>query len=171
MLLTRQQEFLLEVLKRLGCARPAQLAILLHRKFSLGSLNAAERMARAALRQLQYGNAGVRLEQGLAIFENRTPDGHLPDAIDVMLELSENVPISFSAEQPPILLRFSVQQNRVYTFAVAESSHALPSAIQPLENVVILLSQEERPVNLPIGNQQIFAIRQEDGAYRFFAQK
>ena len=172
MLLTKQQEFLLEILGRLGSARLQQLAVLVQRQFSLGSLDAAERIVRAALRQLQYGNAGVRLERDFAALENRVPDNRLLDAIDVMLELSENVPISFTAEQQPLLLRFSVQQNRVHTFAVVESSQSLLLVnFQLLEKVVILLSQDDRPMNLPIGNQQIFAIRQEDRSFRFFIPK
>lgn len=172
MLLTKQQEFLMEILGRLGCARLQQLAVLVQRQFSLGSLDAAERMVRAALRQLHYGNTGVRLEQDLAALGSRTPDSKFLDAIDVMLTLYENVPISFTAEHSPILLRFSVQQNRVHTFAVVESSQSLLLVnFQLLEKVVILLSQDDRPMNLPIGNQQIFAIRQEDRSYRFFAPK
>lgn len=172
MLLTKQQEFLLEILGRLGCARLQQLAVLVQRQFSLGSLDAAERMVRAALRQLQYGNTGVRLEQDLAALGTKSPDSKFLDAIDVMLTLYENVPISFTAEHSPILLRFSVQQNRVHTFAVVKSSQSLLLVnFHPLEKVVILLSQDERPMNLPIENQQIFAIRQEDRSFRFFIPK
>ena len=172
MLLTKQQEFLLEILGRLGCARLQQLAVLVQRQFSLGSLDAAERMVRAALRQLHYGNTGVRLEQDLAALGSRTPDSKFLDAIDVMLALSENVPLCFSAEQPPVLLRFATEQKHIHAFAVVENrpSLLLPSFL-PSEKVVLLLSQKDRPIRIPMENQQIFAIRQEDRSYRFFAPK
>ena len=172
MLLTRQQEFLLEVLGRLGCARLRQLAVLVQRQFSLGSPETAERVVRAALRQLQYGNTGVCLEPDRAILGNKAPDNRFLDAIDVMLALSENVPLCFSAEQPPVLLRFAAEQKHVHAFAVVENrpSLLLPS-FSPSEKVVLLLSRKDRPIQLPMENPQIFAIRQEDGSYRFFAPK
>ena len=171
MLLTKQQKFLLAALEKLGCAELRQLAALLQKTFAFSSIDDAVRVTNACVRQMQMGGL-LQISDNIVSHCGERAVSQQIEAIDVMLELSENVPISFTAEQPPILLRFSVQQNRVHTFAVVKSSQSLLLVnFQPLEKVVILLSQDERPMNLPIGNQQIFAIRQEDRSFRFFIPK
>ena len=66
MLLTRQQRFILDTVGRLGCIRYDQLAILLRKAFLLEDRARAERIARAAARQLCRVNLGIR-EAGKAV--------------------------------------------------------------------------------------------------------
>lgn len=172
MLLTRQQEFMLEVLKRLGCIRTEQLAVLVRQKFSISSQAAAERMVHAALLQLKYCNSALRMEQDLVCLAGWGIEPDRLEAIRVMLELVGDALCDFAAETPPILLRFVVEQPKPAAFAVVTNNRSgLPPHFFPAEKVIILLHKGERPSVFPIDNTQIFAIKQEDGFYRFLARK
>lgn len=172
MLLTRQQEFMLEVLKRLGCIRTEQMAVLLRQKFAIFSQAAAERIVHAALLQLKHCNSALRMEQDIACFAGWGIDPDRLDAISVMLELVGDALFDFAAETPPILLRFVVEQPKPAAFAVVRNRHDhLPPHFFPAEKVIILLHEGERPSFFPVDNTQIFAVKREDGSYRFLTRK
>ena len=172
MLLTRQQEFMLEVLKRLGCIRTEQMAVLLRQKFAISSQAAAERIVHAALLQLKHCNSALRMEQDIACFAGWGIDPDRPDAISVMLELVGDALFDFAAETPPILLRFVVEQPKPTAFAVVKNSTGVLSPhFFPAEKVIILLQEGERPSAFPISNTQIFAVKQDSGTYRFLTRK
>lgn len=172
MLLTRQQEFMLDVLHRLGCIRTEQLAALVRQKFAISSQATAERMVHAALLQLKHCNSALRMEQDIVCFAGWEIEPDRPDAISVMLELVGDTLFDFAAETPPILLRFVVEQPKPAAFAVVRNRHdRLPPHFFPAEKVIILLHEGERPSSFPVDNTQIFAVKQEDGSYRFLTRK
>ena len=168
MLLTRQQEYMLEVLNRLGCIRTEQLAQLVRRQFSIPSQESAQRIVHAALRQLAHGNTELRLDEDIAFLGRSGIDHDHLEAVGVMLELADDALPDFAAE-PPILLRFVIRQKQ---FAVV-SQHPplmLPRFL-PSEKVIVLQQTHERPTPWAIPNTQIFAVRQEDGSHRFLTRK
>ena len=172
MLLTKQQEFMLEVLRRLGCIRIEQLAVLLRQKFAIPTKEAAERITYAALQQLQYCQSSLHIERDITYFAGWSIEPSRLEAISVMLELVGDALFDFSAETPPVLLRFVVEQPKPTAFAVVRnSSSTLSPHFFPTEKVIILLQEGERPSALPIHNTQIFAVKQKCGTYRFLTRK
>ena len=169
MLLTRQQEYMLEVLNRLGCIRTEQLAQLVRRQFSIPSQESAQRIVHAALRQLAHGNTELRLDEDIAFLGRSGIDHDRLEAIDVMLELADASLPDFAAEKPPVLLRFIIRQKR---FAVVSQHQPLMlPRFYPSEKVIVLQQSHERPTPWAIPNTQIFAVRQEDGSHRFLTRK
>ena len=172
MLLTIQQEYILEVLNRVGCIRTEQLTRLVRWKFEIGTADAADRITQASLQQLRHCYATLRLEQEVVFYASRGIDHDRLEAIQIMLELGGQHLFDFVAATPPILLRFVVEQAKLTAFAVAQNSRSfLPPHFFPEEKVIILLRKEERPTPFPIENTQIFAIKQDDGTYRFLTRK
>ena len=172
MLLTKQQEFMLEVLRRLGCVRIEQLARLLRQKFAIPTQETAERITCAALSQLQHCQSSLRTEQDIAYFTGWEIEPDRLEAISVMMELVGDALFDFSAETPPVLLRFAVEQPKPTAFAVVKNSPGtLSPRFFPSEKIIILLREGERPSAFPIQNAQIFAVKQDSGTYRFLTRK
>lgn len=172
MLLTKQQEYILDALHRLGCIRVGQLAMLVHNKFSTPTLEGAERIVHASLRQLRSCHSTLRVEDDIACLINRGLNMELLEAITIMLELGGCAVFDFSAEPSPILLRFVVDRPKLAAFAVVKNDHKpIPPHFYPAEKVIILLQPEDRPQPFPISNPQIFATKLPDGSYRFMAPK
>lgn len=172
MLLTKQQEYILDALHRLGCIRMDQLTMMVYNKFSTPTLEGAGRITRASIRQLQSCHSTLRMEDNVVYFTNRGLDPSLLEAITIMLELGGCAVFDFNAETSPILLRFVVDRPKLAAFAVVKNEHKpIPPRFYPAEKVIILLRREERPHLFPIQNPQIFAMKQYDGSYRFLSPK
>lgn len=173
MLLSKQQQYLLDAVQRLGGLSRGQLAALLRTQFCRQRPEVAPRLTEALLRQLRFGNTTLRLEGDMVTLPHIRADPRLTEAVDVMLELSEGAPLDFDAHQPPpILLRFSVPGKRIALFAVACSGANLaPTMFGPTERVILLHSGDGRPDKPPIGNRCFYAIPQADGAHRFFSSE
>lgn len=170
MLLTNQQKFLLEALRRLHCARIDQLARLLMVPFRLDDQTRAERIVRGAMRQLQYGDGRVLINENLVYQPGAMPDRKQLDAVDVMLQLSDATPLDYTLSTSPVLLRFSIQGTKIQVFSVLDSTANVNLAcFGPAERLIILLGKDEIAIPIPVPNKQFFARRKEDGSYRFFA--
>lgn len=108
MLLTVQQKYILEVLRKLHFIRRRQLAVLLGKKFQHPDSEISEVRLDAMLRQLRAGNSGVFLDGDLVRLSGARPDALCLEALDVMLELAEGVPEDFTTRvERPGILRFS----------------------------------------------------------------
>ena len=59
MMLSVQQRFILDALRKLGCIRRAQLLVLTREKFRRDDLVISEKRLDAMLRQLRYGMGGL----------------------------------------------------------------------------------------------------------------
>ena len=153
MLLTKQQEYILNVLHRLGCIRMDQLTMVVYNKFSTPTLEGAERIVQASLRQLRSCHSTLRVEDNIACFTNRGLNMDLLEAITIMLELGGCAVFDFNAETSPILLRFVVDRPKLAAFAVVKNEHKpIPPKFYPAEKVIILLRREERPQLFPVQN-------------------
>ena len=178
MLISKQQKFMLDVLRRLGCVRKRQLTALLERAFFPEGKTAPPGFVDTLLRQLRYGNIDLRAEEDVIFLPGKRPNARLLEAIDVMLELSDARPLDYwTDEKEPVLLRFSVDGRRVSLFAVLHADSFMgadiraPPAFGPTVRLVILLSGEIIPPALPVPNTQFYALRQKDGSHRFFSRE
>ncbi|MEG2679753.1 MAG: DUF5697 family protein [Oscillospiraceae bacterium] len=171
MLLTKQQQYILDVIQKLGCVSRRQLAALLRARFCREHPDMAAHLTDVLLRQMRFGNIGLRLEGDLVTLPHIRADPHLAEAVDVMLELSGCEPLDFSArEPPPILLRFTTAGKKISLFAVTYAATALTSAMfAPTERVILLHGGDERLKRLPLANKHFYAVLQADGTHRFFS--
>lgn len=114
MMLSVQQRFILDALRKLGCIRRAQLLVLTREKFRRDDLVISEERLNAMLRQLRYGMGDFRLEGDLVKLSQKPPDAQRLEAIDVMLELTRGTPLDFNARlRRPVLLQFMWEQSSV----------------------------------------------------------
>lgn len=170
MILTMQQKYLLNVIQRLGCVRREQLYQLFCPLFCADSPNTAEAVAGAALHRLRTTCQQLRETDDILHLTNAKPDRDLLEAIDVMIELSQASPLDFRRDEPPVLLRFSVQEFKVRRFAVVHGGTALDVLhFGSHERVILLFDGQGQAQPLPVSNKQFFAVRQDDGSHRYFA--
>ena len=171
MLLTKQQKYLLAVLDKLGCAEQRQLAALLQKTFAFSSLDDAMRVTGACVRQMQMGRL-LQITDGIV---SQCGEWAIPqriEAIDVMLELSAAQPDDFYAVDQHILLRFSLEEPSFKQFVIVSGSDPPPEhEIRQDEKILVLLPDSIRSETFSYTSPVLFAIRQENGAHRFFARK
>lgn len=170
MLLSVQQKYILEVLRKLGCLRKDQLHTLVRGKFSDLEIN--ELRMEAMLRQLRSGLGDFRVDNDFVYLARGQPDTVRLEAIDVMMELSEGAPQDFTVRlEGPCLLRFSLGGDKLRLFSVARLSHVSePQMIQRerSERIVWISDSGTPPEGLALPPKQFFAARQTDGSHRFY---
>ena len=171
MLLTNQQKFLLDILKRLGCVRESQLVSLIRPVFCRQRPDIAPALVASSMRQLLRGDFGLRREGDVFLGRGAEANPALLESVDVMLELSADAPSSYRTGTPPALLRFSVpDSNSPGAFLVARyGDDAARVELIPEERIILLFDGRGRPDPLPVSNKQFFAVRLESGKHRFFA--
>ena len=171
MLLTKQQRFLLDALKRTGGLREDQMIALLRPAFCGEKPEIAPCVVEAALRQLRGMSVVLREKDKVYWLGRDPPDRDLLDAVDVMNQLSGGAPIEYWRAKAPILLRFYVQEKKVRAFSVVNESADLRDADFPLnERIILLFDGQGQPKALPVSNKQFIAVRQKDGGFRFYAR-
>lgn len=171
MLLTKQQQYILGVVQKLGSVSRRQLATLVRTHFCQQHPDMAEHLTDVLLRQMRFGNIDLRLEGNMVTLPHIRADPRLPEAVDVMLELSVGAPLDFSAHQPtPVLLRFTTEGKRINLFTVVSSTTELiQSMFGPTERVIVLHDGDGRPDRFPVANRHFYAVPQADGTHRFFS--
>ena len=170
MLLSIQQKYILEVLRKLGYIRRQQLQMLVQGKFS--EIRISGQRMEAMLRQLRYAVGDVRLDAGAVWLGDTQPDFRRLEAVDVMLELAEGHPQDFSVRcQSPELLRFSLEGSTLRLFTVATLSDPLHSSAQVRGSpgrTVWISDSGAAPSGLTLPPKHFFAARQPDGSHRFY---
>lgn len=167
MLLSTQQKFVLDVLKKLGCVRRRQVYALLRGRFEQANFKITQPRMDAILRQLRMGTADVRLGDELVWLSHAQPDARRLEAVDVMIELTEGQPQIFNVcAEPPRLLRFAYGR----PFSVASLDFAPPDLIGrgKAERIVWITDSGEVPKGLTLPPKHFFAARQPDGSHRFY---
>lgn len=176
MLLSIQQKYILDTMRKLGCVRRGQLLLLTREKFRQSGLVISEARMEAMLCQLRNGMGDFRLEGDLVKLSAAPPNALRLESIDVMLELTQGVPLEFDARvKTPLLLQFTWGQDagaaRPFTVAV------LPGPGEPGEGLmeryrrarVIWLSDSGTPPDgLTLPPKHFFAARLPDGSHRFY---
>ena len=170
MLLSVQQKYILDILRKLGCVRRRQLDALVREKFR-PDLEISEARMDAMLRQLRAGTGDVRTDSEFVWISRSQPDALRLEAVDVMLELAEEKPEDFTVRvEQPELLRFSWGKS-LRLFTVAELSAPIHSAVEILahrKRVVWISASGIAPEGLTLPPKHFFAARVEDGAHRFY---
>lgn len=171
MLITKQQQFILNALERVGGLREAQMISLIRPVFCAERPEVAPQVVAAALRQFSSCNVKLHDDGGVIHLQGTDlPDVKLLEAIDVMLQLAGAGLADYWKGNPPVLLRFCVQGQRVRTFSVAGYGPDVFTAVfPPHERIILLFGGQSQPQALPVSNKQFIAVRQEDGTHRFFA--
>ncbi len=170
MLLSTQQQFILNVLKTLKCIWRRQLHTLVRGQFEKDSFQVTQARMEAMLRQLRMGMADVRMDDGLVWLSNAQPDIRRLEAIDVMIELTGGKPQEFSASrEPPRLLRFAFgDELRLFTVASLDTAPAELLERGKAERIVWIADSGEIPQGLALPPKHFFAARQPDGSHRFY---
>lgn len=170
MLLSVQQKYIMEILRKLGYIRREQLRTLVQGQFS--ELEISECRMAAMLRQLRYTMADVRLDGSAIWLGAAKPDFRRLEAVDVMLELSEGRPQDFSVKcQSPELLRFTLEGSSLRLFAVVTISDPLHTSVQARDSpgrIVWISDSGTAPPGLVLPPKHFFAARQPDGSHRFY---
>ena len=172
MLLSVQQKYILEVLRKLGCVRQDQLHALVRGKFQRPDFEISEVRMTSMLRQLRCAVGDVRLDASAIWLGSTQPDSRRLEAVDVMLELAESRPQDFSVRcQSPELLRFTLEGSSLRLFTVATLSDPLHSGAQAsdsLGRIVWISDSGAVPLGLSLPPKHFFAARQPDGSHRFY---
>lgn len=176
LLLSVQQRFILDALRKLGCVRRSQLLLLTREKFRQSDLVISEARMEAMLRQLRHGMGDFRLEGDLVKLSAAPPNVLRLEAIDVMLELTQGAPLEFDARvKTPLLLQFTwgPDTGTARPFTVA----TLPGPGEPggslmerhLRARVVWISDTGSPPDgLALPSKHFFAARLPDGSHRFY---
>lgn len=172
MLLSIQQKYILEVLRKLGCVRKNQIRALVRGKFQRPNFEISAVRMEAMLRQLRAGLGDFRIDGDFVYLARGQPDTLRLEAIDIMLELSEGAPQDFTVKlEEPRLLRFSLDGDKLRLFSVALMSHAADAQhIDRVksERIVWISSGGTPPQGLVLPPKHFFAARQADGSHRFY---
>ena len=172
MLLSVQQKFILEALRKLGCVRQDQLHTLVRGKFQRQDFEISEARMTAMLRQLRSGLGDFHVDGNFVYLARDQPDAARLEAIDIMLELSESAPQDFAVKvDSPRLLRFALGGDKLKLFSVAKLSHVSePQQLQRerSERIVWISDSGTPPEGLVLPLKHFFAARQADGSHRFY---
>lgn len=172
MLLSVQQKYILEVLRKLGCVKQDQLHALVRGQFQRPDFEISEARMTAMLRQLRSGLGDFHVDGNFAYLARDQPDTARLEAINVMLELSEGAPQDFTAKvDSPRLLRFALGGDKLKPFSVAKLSHVSePQQLQRerSERVVWISDSGTPPEGLTLPPKHFFAARQMDGSHCFY---
>ena len=172
MLLSVQQKYILESLRKLGCVRQDQLHALVRGKFQRPDFEISEARMTAMLRQLRFGLGDFHVAGNFVYLARDQPDTARLEAIDIMLELSEGELQNFTSKvESPRLLRFDLGGDKLKLFSVAQLSHiADPQLIQRerSERIVWINNSSMPPEGLALPPKHFFAAQQADGSHRFY---
>jgi len=181
-LLSIQQKYIMEALRKLGFIRRQQLAVLVRGKFQRPDFEISDASLNAMLRQLRTGTGSVFLDGDLVRLSGVQPDLLRLEAIDVMLELTEGAPEDFTVRvEHPELLRFSWGGDQLRTFTVAELSAPVRPTVEALaqKKRVVWISAADGdacqvgsvPEGLALPPKHFFAARLPDGSHRFYGSQ
>ena len=167
MLVSKQLRFLLDALNILGGAREGQLTALLLPVFCDKRPDMAPIVTHAALDQAYKYSRPFEMDGDLIYLRGRRPDPLFLEAVDVMLELTNGAPLSYHPLKPPLLLRFTMQEQKIRLFCVTEPNPTI-TEFQKTERIIQLVDGQSQARALPVPNKQFYAVRRKDGTHRFF---
>lgn len=174
MLLSIQQQYILELVQKLGYIRQRQLHTLARWQFQPRGRNISEAGMSAMLHQLKACHQDIRLDSDSVWIAGAKADPRLLEAVDVMLELSGDTPVDFRRESSePLLLRFILDGSKVRPFAVADLAAGSPCTVtrQRMERVVWISDSGVISPGLTLPPKHFFAARQADGSHRFYGSE
>lgn len=174
MLLSIQQQYILEIVQKLGYVQRRQLHTLVRRQFQPQGKEISEARITAMLHQFRAYCQDIRLDSDGVWIVGAKADPRLLEAVDVMLELSDDTPADFRLEpSDPLVLRFILGGAKVRLFAVADLSAGSPDTLerQRMERIVWISDSGVVPPSLTLPPKHFFAARQADGSHRFYGSE
>ena len=173
MILTNQQKYIVEVLKQLKYLRVRQLHAMMQAHFGPLGIEIGEHRLNVKLRQLRMASNFVFLKKDLITYGQREISEHYLEAIDVMLELTENTPIFYSQDRllEPCLLRFGGDGEMLgllFSVTWLDIPGCIAAAPRMKGERIIWITDcvDMGSINLP--KHHFFAHRQQDGTHRFY---
>lgn len=173
MLLSKSQKYMIDTLKKLKCLRVSQLHELTRNAF-LPQMNIEPRHTEIMLRQLHTITNIVRINEDIVSYGERSPDARRLEAIDVMLELTENKPSYFSCQGilSPRLLCFTGSnelEGVLFSVAWLETPMQIVTISRMKGERIIWLSNTITTETLGVLPQHhFFAQLQNDASHRYF---
>lgn len=174
MLLSIQQQYILEIVRKLDYIQYRQLRALVRRQFQPQGREISEAGMSAMLHQLRACCQDIRLDSDGVGIAGAKAEPRLLEAVDVMLELSSDTPTDFQLEPSgPLVLRFILGGAKVRLFTVANLSAGAPDTVerQRMERIVWISDSGAVPPGLTLPPKHFFAARQADGSHRFYGSE
>lgn len=167
MILSVQQKYIMEVLRKLGYVRRGQVQALVQGKFP--EIEISDLRMDTMLRQLRHATTDVRIDNNAIWLGDAKPDLRRLEAADIMLELTEGRLLDFSTTvKTPEILRFTLEGNSLRLFTVAVISDPLAQAVDRPGRTVWISENGTAPPGLALPPKHFFAARQPDGSHRFY---
>lgn len=167
MILSVQQKYIMEILRKLGYVRRGQVQALVQGKFPKIEISGL-RMD-TMLRQLRHATTDVRIDNNAIWLGDAKPDLRRLEAADIMLELTEGRPLDFSTTvKTPELLHFTLEGSSLRLFTVAVISSPMAQAVDRPGRTVWISENGTAPPGLSLPPKHFFAARQPDGSHRFY---
>lgn len=172
MTLTKQQKFILEIIRNLGCVKREQL-LKLYMAHALLPEEQAARQLDAMLRQLRNCVGELRVEDDWTRIDRIPPDLHRLEAIDVMLELTGGVaPLCKARLPPPLLLRFALggEAGAVFVVIRYEDMAAAENELRSSGGQRVIWLSDYVPADgaVALPPNQFLAVRKQDGTHGFY---
>ena len=166
-ILSVQQKYIMEILRKLGYVRRGQVQALVRGKFP--EIEISDLRMDTMLRQLRHATTDVRIDNTAIWLGDAKPDLRRLEAADIMLELAEGRPLDFSTTvKTPEILRFTLEGNSLRLFTVAVISDPLAQAVDRPGRTVWISENGTAPPGLSLPPKHFFAARQPDGSHRFY---
>lgn len=173
MLLSDQQKYIISVLKQVKYIRLRQLYSLTVQHYRKDKFVISQHRMDVMLRQLRTGTNFVCFQEDVVCYGKRAVDEYYLEAIDVMLELTENAPLFYSRDRllEPCLLRFGGDGEMLgLLFTVTWLDIPGRAAAQPRmkgERIIWITDCVDMS-NIVLPKHHFFARRQPDGTHRFY---
>ena len=167
MILSVQQKYIMDILRKMGYVRRGQVQALVRGKFP--EIEISDLRMDTMLRQLRHATTDVRIDNNAVWLGDAKPDLRRLEAADIMLELTEGRLLDFSTTvKTPEILRFTLEGNSLRLFTVAVISALLPQAVDRPGRTVWISENGTAPPGLSLPPKHFFAARQPDGSHRFY---
>ena len=167
MILSVQQKYIMDILRKMGYVRRGQVQALVRGKFP--EIEISDLRMDTMLRQLRHATTDVRIDNNAIWLGDAKPDLRRLEAADIMLELTEGRLLDFSTTvKTPEILRFTLEGNSLRLFTVAVISALLPQAVDRPGRTVWISENGTAPPGLSLPPKHFFAARQPEGSHRFF---
>ncbi len=167
MILSVQQKYIMDILRKMGYVRRGQVQALVRGKFP--EIEISDLRMDTMLRQLRHATTDVRIDNNAIWLGDAKPDLRRLEAADIMLELTEGRLLDFSTTvKTPEILRFTLEGNSLRLFTVAVISALLPQAVDRPGRTVWISENGTAPPGLSLPPKHFFAARQPDGSHRFY---
>lgn len=173
MILSNQQKYIVEVIKQLKYLRVRQLHAMIQTHYAPQGIEIGEHRLDLMLRQLRMASNFVFLQKDLVTYGRREISEHYLEAIDVMLELTENAPIFYSCErlQTPVLLRFGGDGDMLgllFSVSLLDIPGRIAAAPRMKGERIVWISDSVDMSHIVLPKHHFFACCQQGGTHRFY---